>query len=75
MKVIYFGYDAFLPCLQAVLKNPNYEGEKIVFGFRDMGVDTNDWVVKGYNESGCYYYRKIVTLEIVINGNHIDMYM
>ena len=57
------------------LRDRNYEGEKIVFGFREMGVDTNDWVVKNYNECGCHYYRKIITLEIVVNGNHIDMYM
>lgn len=61
--------------LEKRLRDRNYKGETIVFGFRDMGVDTNDWVVKNYNESGSYYYRKIITLEIVIKGNHIDMYM
>ena len=61
--------------IEKKLKDRNYEGEKLVLGFREMGVDTNDWVVKNYNESGSYYYRMIVTLEIVVNGNHIDMYM
>lgn len=42
MKVIYFGYDAFLPCLQAVLKNPNYEIIKI-YSFESDGIfDFND---------------------------------
>lgn len=61
--------------IEKKLKDRNYEGEKLVLGFREMGVDSNDWVVNNYNESGCYYYRKIITIEIIVNGNHIDMYM
>lgn len=42
MKVIYFGYDAFLPCLKAVLDNPNYEIMKI-YSFESDGIfDFND---------------------------------
>lgn len=55
-------------------KDKNYKGEKLLLGFREMGVDDTDWVIKNYNDD-YYYYRKIVTIEIVINGNNIDMYM
>ena len=42
MKVIYFGYDAFLPCLEAVLENPDMEILKI-YSFESDGVfDFND---------------------------------
>jgi len=55
-------------------RDRNYEGEKFLLGFREMGVDSTDWVIKNHNENS-YYYRKIVTIEVVINGNNIDMYM
>ena len=42
MRVIYFGYDAFSRCLEAVLNNPNYEIVKI-FSFESDGFfDFND---------------------------------
>ena len=56
------------------LNDRNYTGEKLVLGFRESGVDSNDWVVKHYNETS-YYYRAIAVIEIVVNGNKIDMYM
>lgn len=71
-----YASDLFIhwSAIEEKLKDRNYEGETIILGFREQGVDKNEWVVKNYNENR-YYYRKIVTLEIVINGNHIDMYM
>lgn len=60
--------------IEKKLKDRNYQGEKLILGFREMGVDSNDWVIKNLNEN-LYYYRKFVTIEIVINGNNIDMYM
>ena len=60
--------------IEKKLKDRNYKGEKLVLGFRDMGVDSNERVVDNYNDNS-YYYRKIVTIEIVVNGNHIDIYM
>ena len=60
--------------LEERLKNPDYKGESLILGFRDMGIDKNETVVKNYN-ANYLYYRKIISIEIVVTGNRIDMYM
>ena len=60
--------------LEERLKNPDYKGESLILGFREMGVDKNEDVVKHYNEN-YLYYRKIIAIEIIVTGNRIDMYM
>lgn len=60
--------------LEKRLEDINYTGEKLVLGFRESGVDKNEIVVRNYNANS-YYYREIVTLEIVVDDGRIDMYM
>ena len=71
-----YASDLFLiwQALEERLKNPNYEGESLILGFRKMGVDKNETVVNNYN-ANYLYYRKIIPIEIVVTGNEIDMYM
>lgn len=47
------------------LKERYWEGGKFRFGFREFGVDADDWIKD--NESNPYYYRKIRTLEVNID--------
>lgn len=60
--------------LEKRLQNGNYRGESLILGFREMGVDKNEDVVRNYN-ANYLYYRKIIAIEIVVTGDRIDMYM
>lgn len=62
-------------CLTDRLKDRKYTGEKLILGFREMGVDKNEQVIENCNRTGDIYYRKIHIIEIVVKGNQIDMYM
>lgn len=61
--------------IDANLHNKDYKGETITFGFRMNGVDTDREIE--YREKLCleidYYYRKIRTLEIRVEGDTITM--
>lgn len=71
-----YASDLFLiwSCLEDRIKDKEYRGEKLILGFRRMGVDKNDIVVKNYNANP-YYYRQIVVIEIEATGDEIDIYM
>ena len=62
-------------CLLSRLEDKDYKGEKLILGFREQGVDKNERVIENCNRTGDIYYRKIHVVEIVVNGNRIDMYM
>ncbi len=47
-----------------------------LFGIREMGVDTNDFILCRYNNYGChakYEYRKIYRLNVVVEDDVITM--
>ena len=46
-------------------KDFRYGGGKMIFGFRESGVDVDDTVVKNYNNNP-YYYRKISIVETIV---------
>lgn len=66
-------------CVEEKLSDPNLESYTITFGFREGGVDrecSNDpeiTTVTKNLENSRYYYRKVVKLEIKIDGNNIEM--
>jgi len=49
-------------------KDFRYGGGKTIFGFRENGVDTDEAVVKNYNNNR-YYYRKIAVVETTVIEN------
>ena len=49
-------------------KDFRYTGGKMIFGFREDGVDADDVVVKNYNNNH-YYYRKIAVVETTVIEN------
>ena len=53
------------------LKDRDWEGGTFRYGFREMGVDHDEWVK--INEKNHYYYRKIRTLKITIEDDEITM--
>ena len=66
-------------CVERKLKNPDLESFTLKFGFREMGVDhevSSDPernIVTRHLKENHYYYRKVVTLEVNINDNKIEM--
>ena len=60
--------------LEERLKNPDYKGESLILGFRENGVDKNETIISNYDKNRLCY-RKIVSIEIIVTGNRIDMYM
>ena len=47
-----------------------------LFGIREMGVDSNEFVINRYNNYGSYArheYRKIYRLDIIVEGDSIRM--
>jgi len=63
------------------LQNRDTQSFTIKFGFRDTGVDHDDSldtereykIVETHYKTNCYYYRKIDTLTVTVDGNKITM--
>lgn len=63
------------------LQNRDTQSFTIKFGFRDMGVDYDDSldtereykIVETHYKTNYYYYRKIDTLTVTIDGDKITM--
>ena len=54
-------------------KDENYKGEYLLLGMHDTGIDYNESVLKNYNNN-IYFYRKIVSIETVVENNKLTMY-
>ena len=72
----YYASDLFIIWTGLInrMKTPEFKGEKLVLGFREMGIDKDEKVVMYYNTTP-YYYRKIYVIEVEVHGSKIDMYM
>lgn len=57
--------------IERELNNPNWQGGTYMFGFRECGVDKKETIE--YQIQYPYYYRKVRTLNVVIDGNNIEM--
>lgn len=58
------------------LKEKTMETSAYLFGIREMGVDSNEFVISRYNNYGSYArheYRKIYRLDIIVEGDSIRM--
>lgn len=49
-------------------KDFHYAGGKMIFGFGQNGVDTDNTVIKNYNNNP-YYYRKIAIVETIVTAD------
>lgn len=49
----------------------DWKGGEFGYGFREYGVDHNEWIKNHKNNP--YYYRKIRTLKIIIDDDIIKM--
>lgn len=48
------------------LTDPNYNGEKLLFGFRESGVDSNTYVLSNYNQGNTHEYMKLYVLDVSV---------
>lgn len=58
------------------LKEKTMRTSVYLFGIREMGVDSNEFVINRYNNYGSYArheYRKIYRLDIIVEGDSIRM--
>ena len=66
-------------CVDKKLYDPDLESFSILFGFRDLGVDHDivgdeeRIVVARHMKENSYYYRKVARLDVMINGDKIEM--
>lgn len=63
--------------LEERLKDPNYTGEKLLFGFREMGMDSNTHVLSRLNSYGKQQMmaeiQKLYMLEVEVIDRDISM--
>ena len=55
--------------LEENLENPDYTGGRLLFGFRESGVDGNSFILSRYNNDGKYAryeYRAMYALDVKI---------
>ena len=55
--------------IEESLENPDYEGGRYLFGFRQNGVDGNTFILSRYNNDGKYAkyeYRAMYALDVTI---------